>query len=92
MVFVVDRAILYCLVVLWWHPGEMPVFVCCGVIMPTPSALLAEWFRWGVCWVTVLFGHSHVLWFACFLRCRIGAVRLLVHIGGVMLPHIRVSG
>ena len=67
------------------------MFVCCGVFTPAPLALLAEWFRWGVCWVTVLSGHSRVLWFVCSRRCRIGDVRLLVHIEGVMLPHIRVS-
>ena len=91
LVFVVGQTILCYSVVLWWHPGGMPMFVCCGVITPAPSALLAKWFRWGVCGVTILSGYSRVLWFTCFCRCKIGVVRLLVHIEGVMLPHIRVS-
>ena len=45
------------------HPGVMPVLACCGMVTSVPSALLAEWFRWSVCWVIVLSGHSRVLCF-----------------------------
>ena len=33
----------------------------CSVVVSVPSTLLAEWFRWGVCRVPVLSGHSRVL-------------------------------
>ena len=27
--------------------------LCCGVLTSVPTAMVAEWFRKGVCWVTV---------------------------------------
>ena len=61
-------------VVVLWHPGVMPVFFCLwrGYVcfLDGVCRFVCVGVRWGVCWVTVMCGHSRVLWFACFRKCR----------------------
>ena len=63
-------------IVVLWHPDRCLYLIACGMDTLGSSALFVElfWcvFRWSVCWVIVLSGHSHVLCFGVFAGARLG--------------------